>query len=233
MAEKLPWFRFYTEAIADRKLRRLEPAHRWLWVAILCAARQSPTPGVLLLTEDVPLTAEDLADMAALPVPSVEVGLAAFRRAGQITDDSALGALRVTAWDRRQFASDSSTERSKASRQRSRNVAASPQRSESDTDTDPSSSSVLPVDRAVFEAVADLRTKKEQAKGKVRSPARWRDKVLENLPAEIGPKVRELNELYDEPAARIAEAVEGKRPTTGFKPRAEDPGTQRDAGARA
>ena len=28
MADKLPWFRFYTEAIADRKLRRLDPAGR-------------------------------------------------------------------------------------------------------------------------------------------------------------------------------------------------------------
>lgn len=90
----------------------------------------------------------------------------------------------------------------------------------------PSSSSVLPVDRAVFEAVADLRMKKEQAAGKVRTPARWRAKVLENLPAEIGGKVRELNELYNEPPARIAEAVEGARPTTGFNPHPAAEGAQ-------
>ena len=229
MAESLPWFRWYCEAIYDRKLRRLDPAHRWLWAAVLTGARQSPQAGVLLLSEGVPLTVDDLADMAALPVPSVVAGLAAFRSAGMLTDDSALGAMVVPAFTERQFESDSSTERVRRHREKKkaeqdsnvpRNVAATDQRSESDPDTDPSSSSVLPVDRAVFEAVADRRLKQEQAKGGVRSPERWRAKVLENLPAEIGEQVRALNATFDEPAHRIAEVVETARPTTGLRKRA-------------
>jgi hypothetical protein len=227
MADSMPWFRWYCEAIYDRKLRRLEPAHRWLWIAVCTGARQSPTPGVLLLSDGVPLTADDLADMAAIPVPSAVAGLEAFRSAGMLTDDAALGAMVVPAFTARQYESDNSTTRTRAFRERQRqqggNVSGTPSDPESDPDTEPSSSSVLPVDRAVLEAVADLRMTKEQAAGKVRTPARFRAAVLKNLPDEIGPRVRELNELYDEPPARIAEAVEKIRPTTGFKKRNPDP----------
>ena len=57
-----PWFRFYVEALSDRKLRRLTPAQRWLWVAVLGAARQSPIPGHLMVSEREPMDAHDLAD---------------------------------------------------------------------------------------------------------------------------------------------------------------------------
>lgn len=229
MADSMPWFRWYCEAIYDRKLRRESPETRWLWVAVLTGARQSPHAGVLLLSDGVPLTIEDLADMAALPVPSVTAGLAALRSAGLLCDDDDLGAMVVPAFTDRQYESDSSTERTRRFRERERerkanvprNVPATDQSQSQTQIQNPSSSSVLPVDRAVIEAVADRRLKAEQSKGTVRSPARWRAKVLENLPAEIGDKVRELNDRYDEPAARIAEVVEGVRPTTGLRPRLE------------
>ncbi|MCL6443142.1 MAG: hypothetical protein K6T83_06760 [Alicyclobacillus sp.] len=37
----MEWFRFYTEAISDTKIRRLPPAQRWLWVVMLSLARKS------------------------------------------------------------------------------------------------------------------------------------------------------------------------------------------------
>ena len=40
-----PWFRFYVEAMRDPKMRRLSPAERWLWVAVLAACRESWIPG--------------------------------------------------------------------------------------------------------------------------------------------------------------------------------------------
>lgn len=106
-----PWFRFYVEAIHDRKLRRLKVEHRWLWVVILAAARQSCIPGWLLISEREPLAADDLADMAALPLRQVQQGLKAIEEAGMIEVDRDLRAWRVPAWDRRQYESDRSTDR--------------------------------------------------------------------------------------------------------------------------
>lgn len=138
--ESMPWFRFYCEAVWDRKLRGLDPDLRWLWVAILAAAGASPVRGTLLLAADVPLVVDDLADAANLPVSRVDAGIRAFTDRDMLTVDG--GAWVVTHWGERQFASDSSTERSRRSRsngdatsqQRSGGVAASPSDPESDTE---------------------------------------------------------------------------------------------------
>lgn len=108
---KRPWFRFYTEALTDPKLRRLTPAQRWLFVAVLGAARSSCVPGVLLLTEREPLTAADLADLAGMPEKATKDGLAAMDRLGLIQMDDDLGAWRVPKWGDRQFESDDTTAR--------------------------------------------------------------------------------------------------------------------------
>ena len=111
-----PWFRFYVEAMHDRKLRRLKPEHRWLWVAVLAAARQSPAPGELRISNGDPMDADDLADLAALTVKQVDAGLALFTKSDMLIVED--GVYRVVAWDARQYESDTSTERSKRSRQR-------------------------------------------------------------------------------------------------------------------
>lgn len=119
---KQPWFRFYVEAMHDRKLRRLPVAHRWLWVAVLAASRQSPEPGTLLVTESEPTTYDDLADIAALPVTQVRSGVAAFIAAGMLTEVD--GVWTVPKWSERQFQSDDVTERTTQhrSREQRRNV---------------------------------------------------------------------------------------------------------------
>jgi hypothetical protein len=98
-------------------------------------------------------------------------------------------------------------------------------------DPTPSSSSVLPVDSdpampvdeidgdeaeaAVLDAIADLRLSANQAAGKVKtSPAGWRKTCRRNLPEEVGPRVRELVGIFDEPARTLAEVVENGRATT-------------------
>lgn len=121
MARKNPWFRLYTETVKDRKIRRLDPAHRWLWIVVLTAASESPIPGFLVLSDRESYDAHDLADLAALPVKAVEAGLKALEKVGVIQMDAALGAWWVPKWSERQFASDNSTERSQRSRQRRRN----------------------------------------------------------------------------------------------------------------
>lgn len=109
--KKLPWFRFHVEALADVKLRRMKPEHRWLWVAILGTARSSPVTGWLMISDREPCTPEDLADIAAVPVKAVKAGLDLMARAEMIEHDPDLGAWRVTNWDKRQYPSDSSSER--------------------------------------------------------------------------------------------------------------------------
>ena len=115
MARKpMPWFRLYTEMPTDRKIRRLAVEHRWLWVCVMCAARQSPVEGWLLVSEDEALTTDDLADISGLKARQVDAGLKAFLKLGMLENDVEVGAFRVAAWSTRQRQSDTSTDRVRA-----------------------------------------------------------------------------------------------------------------------
>jgi hypothetical protein len=124
-----PWFRFYTEAVHDRKLRRLPPAQRWLWVCVLAVARQSPIPGFLMLSVDGPgdmthITYEDLVDIAAIKLSDVDAGMKAFRDLGMIVHDPNLGCDQIAKWSDRQFDADDVTSRTR--RYRSKDPTSSP-----------------------------------------------------------------------------------------------------------
>lgn len=108
---KRPWFRFYCEALHDRKLRRLKPEYRWLWVAVLACARQSPVPGYLLLNEHEPITLADLADDAAMKPLAVKSGMEQIEWLGMVHVDDSTGAWCVTKWNERQYESDQSADR--------------------------------------------------------------------------------------------------------------------------
>lgn len=103
-----PWFRFYVEAIHDRKLRRRPPGDRWLWVVLLAVAREADEPGALIIGNG-PASIEDLADLAALKPKDVEKALAYFTLEGMLTDDGSR--LVVTKFRDRQFESDTSADR--------------------------------------------------------------------------------------------------------------------------
>jgi len=113
---KQPWFRFYVEACTDRKLRRLTPAERWLWVSVLAAAKQSAVEGFLLLTEREPLTVDDLADLAGMKPKEVQTGLDRMIDLGLLHHDSDVNALYVVAWANRQYASDDGSARTRKHR---------------------------------------------------------------------------------------------------------------------
>lgn len=129
---KRPWFRFYVEAVHDRKLRRLKPETRWLFVACLAAARQSPLPGYLLLSEDDPMNWDDLADFAGMSRRQVEVGSGALEEVGVLGFDETLKAWFVPKWNDRQFESDDSTPR--AAKSRRNDVASEPIQRPNDDD---------------------------------------------------------------------------------------------------
>lgn len=110
-----PWFRFYVEALHDRKLRTRPPAQRWLWVTLMGMARSSPEPGTILVAENVPADVVVIADEAALTVKETEAGLEYYASLGMIHRDDR-GAWVVASFLERQFESDTSTERTQLHR---------------------------------------------------------------------------------------------------------------------
>jgi hypothetical protein len=111
-----PWFRFYTETFGDRKILRLSPTQRWLWAAILGAARESPEPGSLFVAEGVPMTTAELARYADVREKEVVPALLLMEQLQMI--DYEFGVIVVTNWDSRQFESDNVTARTQAYRER-------------------------------------------------------------------------------------------------------------------
>lgn len=105
----LNWFRFYTEAVSDPKLRRLPPAQRWLWVGVLTLARTSPEPGRLVIGGNVAATLQDVSDIAAIPMQDVEAGMAAFEAQGMVAREGDVWV--VVNWGKRQYESDNTTKR--------------------------------------------------------------------------------------------------------------------------
>jgi hypothetical protein len=110
-----PWFRFYTETFGDRKILRLTPAQRWLWAAILGAARQSPEPGVLLIAPGEPMTTGELARYADVRERDVEPALQLMESLGMIDGRNP---ITVPNFSHRQYESDCSTPRTRALRKR-------------------------------------------------------------------------------------------------------------------
>jgi hypothetical protein len=98
-----------------------------MWAAVLGAAKKSPIPGVLLLSASSPMTDEEIAEFAGVPVRDMSRTLERFA-----ADDLGMVersvdhhmAWRVTKWDSRQFESDDVTKRTGKyrSQQHHRNV---------------------------------------------------------------------------------------------------------------
>ncbi|MBA2707602.1 MAG: phage replisome organizer N-terminal domain-containing protein [Gemmatimonadaceae bacterium] len=113
-----PWFRFYTEAFNDRKLLRLSPTQRWIWVAILGAARESPQPGTLMVAEAMPMTRGEIARYADVKERDLASALDSMAALGMISE--ANGVVTVANWSTRQYESDDVTARTRDHRERSK-----------------------------------------------------------------------------------------------------------------
>lgn len=119
-----PWFRVYTEMVRDRKIRRLTPAQRWIWVAILCAAGESPERGRLVVVHGVPMTAAELADYADVRTQDVNKAVKLMIKLGMLEDQTTVEAraelepsqtpaIVVLNWSQRQYESDNVTARTR------------------------------------------------------------------------------------------------------------------------
>lgn len=135
-----PWFRFYVEAMHDTKIRTLSTTHRWLWVVVLGAARQSPRPGYLMVTESLAMSELTLSDFGAMRVQDVRRGMELLRELGMVEREGESGVWFVPRWSDRQFETDDVTERTRKHRSNTppRNVPTSSvgtrQRTETETE---------------------------------------------------------------------------------------------------
>ncbi len=108
MRAGLPWFRLYAELIDDPKCQRLSPALFKTWINLLCLACQA---GGRLPSID------DMAFRLRLSVHDAESQLSDLILAGLIDIDST-GARCPHNWPKRQFVSDTSTDRVRKHRRR-------------------------------------------------------------------------------------------------------------------
>ncbi|NOZ27983.1 MAG: hypothetical protein GXP39_08025 [Chloroflexi bacterium] len=150
----MDWFRFYNETYRDPKIRRLSREMGCsiaeavgVWAILLSLASESERRGALMLNSDIPLDLSDLED--ATGAANIKEWLECMQRLGMLTYEDDI--WYITNWDKRQFASDSSTERVKRYRERKReaerngdetlqqrscNVSGTPPDTDTETDTD-------------------------------------------------------------------------------------------------
>lgn len=225
----MPWVKLTDDWYDDPAIIEAGDDGGWLWLLALSWSARNLTDGHvpsrqlsrLTTLDDPPTVAARLVDLGLLTVDTVRGGWVVANYHRYQPTAAEVMAKREAEAERKRAGRQRVSERSPGGRAADSGDRPTPPVPGPGPVGKPSSSSVLPVDMAVFEAVADRRMKAEQSKGTIRTPARWRAKVIANLPAEIGDTVRDLNERFDEPAARIAEVVEGARPTTGLRPRLE------------
>lgn len=110
--KKLSWFRAYAEMVDDEKLRLLSFEDRWHFVALLCCK----TSGIL--DDAGPLMRRKVAVKLGLDVTTL-VEVARRLSEVELIDRET---LQPRAWERRQHQSDSSAERTKAYRERLKQV---------------------------------------------------------------------------------------------------------------
>ena len=107
-----PWFRMYSEAIDDEKLRLLSFEDRWHFVAILCCKNMG------ILDDMSVITRRKIAVKMGLDLRELGEVARRLSEVGLIDQDT----LQPKKWDERQFKSDSSAERVKAYRDRMKSI---------------------------------------------------------------------------------------------------------------
>ncbi len=193
---KMVWLRLYTEITWDHKLRRLPPAQRWLWIAMMCVAGKSPRPGWLYLAEGVPAKLEDLADEAAINVKEVKAALAMFEQQHMI--EFVEGVWHLLNWNKRQFSSDLSTDRTRKWRQRERHsdvTETSQERSREHSGDVPGTKLEHQSDVTGTHSDTDTDTEEERSKRKKTSTASVKADAPSQLPAPSLPEQQLLSIL--------------------------------------
>jgi DnaD/phage-associated family protein len=128
----LPWFRFYSEALNDRKMSRAvrisgqpKATVMGVWLVLLCLANDSPERGKLMLGEDLWLEEDEIMAETGLDMVTFGKIISAFQQLNML----AVGrGYELPNWGKRQYKSDNSSARVAAYRERKKAV--------TDTETD-------------------------------------------------------------------------------------------------
>lgn len=128
-----PWFRFYTEAVDDDKLRLIAFEDRWHFVALLCLKGK----GLLDSEQDPEMLARRVAVRMGLSTVELEQVAKRLAAVGLIE----LHTFQPLAWEERQFESDTSKERTRAWRERNKakrhgDVTVTAQETDTETETE-------------------------------------------------------------------------------------------------
>jgi len=124
----LRWFRFYGEALNDPKVQTLEPSVFKIWVNCLCLACN-------LQSKDGNIgTIDDVSFALRETVSTVTSAFHALEERGLIETKNET--FHIPAWRKRQYKSDSSTERVRRHRKRYSNVTVTAPDTDTDTDTE-------------------------------------------------------------------------------------------------
>ena len=133
VTEKMPWLRLYTDIVDNEKVRLLAFEDRWHFVALLALKRS----GILDAGDALEMLQRKVALKMGLQLRELEAASSRLAEVGLI-DASTYHPL---GWDARQYASDSSAERTRAYRRRQRDqkrhsdvTATAP---DTETDSDP------------------------------------------------------------------------------------------------
>lgn len=151
-----PWFRFYSEVLSDRKIQRICHLTKkpkalvvGVWATILAMASDSPERGVLLISEGIAVTLDDISLETGLSPEECGEIIAAFIAANMVHSDD--DTFIVTQWDSRQYKSDTSNDRVAKYRDKKRdeegkppkrqynkkcNVTVTPPETDTDTESD-------------------------------------------------------------------------------------------------
>lgn len=111
----MPWFRFYSEALTDRKIKRIvqrtgmaKATVLGVWVTFLCLANDSPERGKLMFSEGIWLTEDEILAETGVDIVSFGKIVKEFQALNMVQ----LGAgYEIVNWDNRQFKSDNSSAR--------------------------------------------------------------------------------------------------------------------------
>ena len=124
-----PWFRMYAEFATDPKVQMMSEAYQRRYLMILC---------LRCCNDDVTLHVTEVAFQLRISDSEWEETRAVFIAKGLITEDN-----QPTAWDKRQYVSDSSAERVRKHREKNKqdvkrpcNVTVTPPDTDTDTDTE-------------------------------------------------------------------------------------------------
>ena len=123
--KKLSWFRFYGEARTDMKISRVcvlskQPKGLVMgaWTILLCLASDSPERGQLLISEDMPVTIEEIIFEIGIDDEAGKALINAFIKVDMLTLEGDI--YGISKWNDRQYSSDSSTNRVRRFRKRQR-----------------------------------------------------------------------------------------------------------------